>query len=68
MAALVRELTAVIGVGTFELVAGLLVATLLVYFAFRGRASPAILVLLILVLTPIIAMIVAYGRYALFGG
>ena len=60
-----------IGVGIFEIVVGLLIAALIIYFVFRDRRS-VVLVLLLLVLSPIlgvfIAMAVAYARYALFGG
>jgi hypothetical protein len=57
-----------IGVGTFELVVGLLAAALLIYLASRGRARLLTVVLLLPVLGIFIAMVVAYVRYALFGG
>lgn len=60
-----------IGVGLFELLVGLLVAVLLLYYyVLRGRRSVA-LVLLAVVLTPVLGFFVAVGvaflRYALLG-
>jgi hypothetical protein len=58
-----------IGVGTFELGVGLLVAVLIDYFAFRDRASTVGLVLLVIMLTQIVGFVVAvlesYVFYAL---
>ncbi len=59
-----------IGVGPFEMVVGLLVAVLLLYFVLRGRRS-VVLISLLVVLSPILGLFVAIGvayvRYALFG-
>jgi hypothetical protein len=59
----------VIGVGSLELGAGLLLAALIVYFAFRGRVATVVLVLLV-VLSPLIgiftATLSAYASCALF--
>jgi hypothetical protein len=60
-----------IGVGTFELGVGLPLADLILYFVFRNQASSLILVLLVVVLAPILGIIIAvflaYARYALLG-
>lgn len=60
-----------IGVGPFEVLVGLLVAALLLYYSvLRGRRSVD-LVLLVAVLTPVLGFFVAVGvaflRHALFG-
>lgn len=60
-----------IGVGPFEVLAGLSVAALLLYYyVLRGRRSVA-LVLLAVVMTPVLGFFVAVGvallRYALLG-
>lgn len=61
-----------IGVGTFELGIGLLVAIPLVYFVFRERASTLGLAFLIVVLSLILAIPIGLGvavvSYLLFGG
>jgi hypothetical protein len=63
---------ALIGVGSFEVAVGLLVAAPILYLALRDRVSFLVLVLLVVVLSPIlgifIAAILAYVSYALFGG
>ncbi len=60
-----------IGVGTFELGAGLPLAAMILYFAFRDQASSLVLVLLVVVLAPIlgigIAVFLAFALYALLG-
>jgi hypothetical protein len=59
----------VIGVGSLKLGAGLLLAALIVYFAFRDRVATVVLVLLV-VLSPLIgifiATLAAYASCALF--
>lgn len=60
-----------IGVGTFEFGIGLLVAVLLVYFAFRDR-RPVVMILLVIVLSLVFGVFVALAvsliQYGLFGG
>jgi len=60
-----------IGVGTFELGVGLLLAALILYFVFRNRVSSLVLVLLVAVLTPILGIVIAvyfaFALYALLG-
>ncbi len=59
-----------IGVGPFEMVVGLLIAALIIYYVFRDRRS-VVLISLLVVLSPILGLFVAIGvayvRYALFG-
>ena len=61
-----------IGVGSFEMVIGLLVAALIIYFALRDRVSSVSLVLMVVLLSPLIGIFmaasIAYVLYALFGG
>jgi hypothetical protein len=61
-----------IGVGHFEVVVGLLVAALIIYFTFRDRVSSVSLVLMVVLLSPLIGIFmaasIAYVLYALFGG
>jgi hypothetical protein len=62
-------LISVIRVGSLELGAGLLLAALIVYFAFRYRVATVVLVLLV-VLSPLIGIFIgtlaAYASCALF--
>ena len=48
----------VIGVGSLEVGAGLLLAALIVYFTFRDRVATVVLVLLV-VLSPLIGIFIA---------
>ena len=60
---------AMVGVGTFEVGIGLSFAALNIYFVFRDRVSPLVLVLLGVALAPILGVViaaaVAYALYAL---
>ena len=44
------------GIGPVEVLLGLLVGAVLVYFAVRGRVSLPVLVLLVILLSPLVAM------------
>ena len=53
-----RERVAMVGAGTFEVGIGLPFAALNLYFVFRDRASPLVLVLLVVALTPILGVVI----------
>lgn len=60
-------MSTVVGIGSLGLLVFLLVGTLLVYLAARGRARLPVLVLLVVALSPVVATALALFAVTLLG-